>query len=476
MLQRRSHRVTHISPLNMKAVLWLTLLFYGLIHAGVPTKRQTPVENNPLGTPNLVVNGNFTDGTSGWVVEPSGTIQNGMLCITVPANTFPNASFIHTTNNFTEVKNDVYFLNFTAYASHAVNLWLQTSGFDPSAGGAPVDPNLNTTECPLTTTAHAFTFPFSPANQENNSTLTFNLGGNNVTTNICIGNISLHRINRLPYYQETGPSIKVNQVGYLPDGPKHATLVSQSKQAVTWQLLDSSGSVVSSGKTVPYGNDTSSGLNVHTIDFTSYTQIGSSYTLAAVGGKNSFPFAISSTLYDSLRQDSMQFFYQQRSGIAIDGQLVGNEYARAAGHLQVAPNQVCVADLFDLHVAYKQRLMFERVILLFRASTNGNRTSLTSSHGRATIRLMSLRDGKAHSEGYLLANANPSLGMMPVIRASMSSMGEYPPRSCSWHTNALCIPPTYLRHRWETAPCAFPSGAMVILISWTKLGGRCRSC
>lgn len=324
---------------EMHCFLWLTALWQGLASAKVLIGRQTPVENNPFGTPNLVVNGNFTDGTAGWKVQPSGRIVDGMLCVTVPANTYPNASFISTTNNFTEVKNDVYFLNFTAYASHATNLWLQTTGFDPSAGGAPVGPNLNTTQCPLSTTVHGFTFPFSPANQENNSTLTFNLGGNNVTTDICIGNVSLHRINRFPYHQETGPAIKINQVGYLPNGPKGATLVNPSNSSVTWQLHDNSGKVVSSGSTVPYGNDTSSGLNVHTIDFSSYSQAGSGFVLSTPGA-TSFPFPISPTLYETLRQDSMQFFYQQRSGIAIDAELVGYQYARPAGHIQIPPNQV----------------------------------------------------------------------------------------------------------------------------------------
>lgn len=322
------------------SLLCSTVLYLGqgLASARVLVGRQTPVENNPIGTPNLAINGNFTNGTSGWNIQPGGTIRDGMVCVTVPAGTAANASFISTTNNFTQVKNDVYFLNFTAYASHATNLWLQTTGSDPSAGGAPVDPNLNTTECPLSTTAHGFTFPFSPANQENNSTLTFNLGGNNVTTEICIGNISLHRINRLPYYQQTGPAIKINQVGYLPTGPKGATLVSPSNSSITWQLLDTSGNVACSGKTVPYGNDTSSGLNVHTIDFSEYSGQGQGFILS-ISSATSFPFDISSTLYQSLRQDSMQFFYQQRSGIAIDAELVGHRYARPAGHVQVLPNQ-----------------------------------------------------------------------------------------------------------------------------------------
>lgn len=322
-------------------ILLLTTLLPALATCDRFAKRQTPVENNPLGTSNLVANGNFINGTSGWLVQPSGSIGDGRLCVNVSANTLPNASYIQTTNNFTQIKNDIYFLNFTASASHATNIWIQTNGYDPSAGGAPVDPNLNTTQVPLTTSLHSFSYPFSPANQENNSTLTFFLGGGDFTNEICIGNISLHRINRLPYYQETGPAIKVNQVGYLPNGPKHATVVSQSNSSLAWHLQDRTGALVASGQTVSFGNDTSSGVDVHTIDFSSYTGRGSGYVLKTGGGAASYPFAISSSLYESLRQDSMQFFYQQRSGIAIDADLVGTQYARPAGHVQVAPNQVC---------------------------------------------------------------------------------------------------------------------------------------
>jgi endoglucanase len=318
----------------------LTVLSPALASCGGLGKRQTPVEQNALGTPNLVHNGSFTAGTPGWIVHPPASIRDGMLCVVVPADTAANASYIQTTQNFTQIKNDIYYLNFTAFATHATNLWIQTNGYDPSAGGAPVAPNLNTTQVPLTTSIEQFTFPFSPANQENNSTLTFFLGGNHVTNEICIGNVSLHRINRLPYHQDRGPSIKVNQHGYLPNGPKHATVVSQSDLSLTWSLYDHAGELAASGHTIPFGNDTGSGLNSHTVDFSNYTKQGSGYVLKVAGREASYPFAISSTLYTSLRQDSMQFFYQQRSGIAIDAELVGYQYARPAGHVGIFPNLV----------------------------------------------------------------------------------------------------------------------------------------
>lgn len=275
-------------------------------------------------------------------MQPAGAMQNDFLCVTVPPNTAANASFLKTTNNFTEVKNDIYYLNFTAYASRAVNLRLNTQGSDPSAGGAPVNPNLNTTRSPLTTSPHAFTFPYSPANQGDNTTLTIFLGGSSVTTKICFANISIHRINRLPYYQDTGSAVKVNQLGYLPNGPKVASLVTQSKSAIKWTLEDITGAAVAAGMSTPFGNDTASGNNAHTIDFSTFSQEGSGFVLTTGTAGTSYPFSISATLYDGLRQDAMQFFYQQRSGIAIDAELAGTQYARPAGHVQIPPNTACI--------------------------------------------------------------------------------------------------------------------------------------
>ncbi|MFI8763473.1 glycoside hydrolase family 9 protein [Streptomyces sp. NPDC053792] len=133
-------------------------------------------------------------------------------------------------------------------------------------------------------------------------------------------------------------AVRVNQVGYLPDGPKRATVVTTATQSLTWQLRNAAGTVVASGSTVPHGADTPSGQSVQTADFSSYQTTGSGYVLA-VDGSSSAPFDIRADLYDALRSDSMAFFHHQRSGIAIDASLVGTAYARPAGHLGVAPNQ-----------------------------------------------------------------------------------------------------------------------------------------
>uniref|UniRef100_A0AAU2VF47 Endoglucanase n=1 Tax=Streptomyces sp. NBC_00003 TaxID=2903608 RepID=A0AAU2VF47_9ACTN len=137
---------------------------------------------------------------------------------------------------------------------------------------------------------------------------------------------------------DAATDVRVNQLGYLPDGPKRATVVSSATGPLPWQLRDSSGSVVASGNTTVHGADQASGQSTHLVDFGAYTAAGTGFTLA-VGGQASHPFDISASLYDGLRADSMSFFYQQRSGIAIDAALAGDAYARPAGHLGVAPNK-----------------------------------------------------------------------------------------------------------------------------------------
>ncbi|MCH8566280.1 glycoside hydrolase family 9 protein [Nesterenkonia sp. LB17] len=136
---------------------------------------------------------------------------------------------------------------------------------------------------------------------------------------------------------ETGPRVRVNQLGYLPDGPKRATLVSDQTEAVSWQLLDDDGGLAAQGESTPQGFDPSAGLDVHTIDFSDHGDSGAGYTLTAEG-EQSYPFDITEDLYTPLRHDALNVYYTHRSGIAIepievDGSLERQEYERPAGHV-----------------------------------------------------------------------------------------------------------------------------------------------
>ncbi|MFC7328700.1 glycoside hydrolase family 9 protein [Marinactinospora rubrisoli] len=140
-----------------------------------------------------------------------------------------------------------------------------------------------------------------------------------------------------PAHADTGPRVQVNQVGYLPDGPKNATVVTDATQPLSWELRTADGTVAAEGRTVPRGHDASSAQNVHTVDFTGHTAAGQGYTLA-VDGEVSHPFTIADDIYRQLPVDALSFYYPQRSGIEIQDAIAPG-YGRPAGHVGTAPNQ-----------------------------------------------------------------------------------------------------------------------------------------
>lgn len=130
--------------------------------------------------------------------------------------------------------------------------------------------------------------------------------------------------------------IMTNQVGYLTDRAKRATLLSDSKSAVDFDIIDDSGKSVYSGKSEPFGTDKDSGDNVHILDFTGLDDAGT-YTIETEDGDKSRKFTVGdSSVYSSLLYDALNYFYQNRSGIEIESKYISSgdkdKLARAAGH------------------------------------------------------------------------------------------------------------------------------------------------
>lgn len=130
--------------------------------------------------------------------------------------------------------------------------------------------------------------------------------------------------------------IMTNQVGYLTDRAKRATLLSDSKSAVDFEIIDDSGKSVYSGKSEPFGADKDSGDNVHILDFTGLDDAGT-YTIETEDGDKSRKFTVGdSSVYSSLLYDALNYFYQNRSGIEIESKYISSgdkdKLARSAGH------------------------------------------------------------------------------------------------------------------------------------------------
>ncbi|MHA7176172.1 glycoside hydrolase family 9 protein [Arthrobacter sp. Sr24] len=181
-------------------------------------------------------------------------------------------------------------------------------------------------------------FPSTDAETPGLGEVSFQLGGSPEPWTFSLDNVSLlSGTVAQKFTPETGPRVRVNQVGYLPDGPKQATLVTDASDGVEWKLLGAGGVVMVVGQTVPAGIDVTAGLNVHELDFSTYNKPGT-YTLVA-DGEESYSFVIDESIYQQLRYDAMNYFYPVRSGIAIDGSVMvgqpdSEKYTRPAGHVE----------------------------------------------------------------------------------------------------------------------------------------------
>ncbi|WP_326554199.1 glycoside hydrolase family 9 protein [Micromonospora sp. NBC_01813] len=289
----------------------------------------------PPGGAEQIKNGDFSDGTTNWVsYGTTGTrVVDGRLCATVPAGLANPWDAGVLQEGVPLIAGEEYTIAFEASAEPAANVRAVVQlGADPYTGYFGRD-------LALTGEPQRIEQTFVASEDTDRAQVAFQLGGNTEAYTFCLDDVSLLGGEEEPPYQpETGPRVRVNQVGYLPGGPKNATIVTDAADPLGWALHDADGTVVASGTSSPRGLDAASGEQTHTVDFSAYRGTGTGFTMVA-DGETSYPFTISADIYQQLRSDALQFFYIQRSGIAIDGDLVGDEYARPAGHVGIAPNQ-----------------------------------------------------------------------------------------------------------------------------------------
>jgi endoglucanase len=279
-----------------------------------------------------IVNGTFDTTAAPWWSTGNLTpsVATGMACTPVPAGGDPWNAIIGQ-DDIALLAGESYTFSFRASASAPVVVRALIQ--HPTTFATQVDEHPS-----LSADAQTFSYTFTSTVDLPNAQVAFQIGGAAGAWTFCLDDVSLTGGAAPPVYTpDTGPRVRVNQVAYLPSGPKNATLVTDATTAMPWQLTSSSGAVVASGQTTPRGVDPTSGQNVHSIDFGGYTASGTGFTLVA-DGETSHPFDISGDAYAALRLDALKFYYTQRSGIAIDDSLRPG-YGRPAGHVGVAPNQ-----------------------------------------------------------------------------------------------------------------------------------------
>ncbi|MFI0450372.1 glycoside hydrolase family 9 protein [Actinomadura sp. 6N118] len=283
--------------------------------------------------PEQIRNGTFDTTAEPWwhTGNLAFDISSGRLCSDIPAGTVNPWDAIIGLDGIPLVKDETYAFKFFATGTPAktakaliqlpVDPWTQYLGANPE----------------LSVSGNTYTYTFTSPVDIPNAQVAFQLGGSATAWRFCLDDVSLKGGAEPDVYKpDTGPRVRVNQVAYLPKGPKNATVVTTSETALPWKV-ERDGAVVAEGTTKPRGLDASSGQNVHSIDFSSYTTTGTGFTLTA-DGETSRPFDISATAYERLKADALKFYYTQRSGTAIDDGLRPG-YGRPAGHVGVSPNQ-----------------------------------------------------------------------------------------------------------------------------------------
>ncbi|WP_210587209.1 glycoside hydrolase family 9 protein [Streptomyces sp. GESEQ-35] len=280
-------------------------------------------------------NGTFDTTTDPWWTTSNVTaaLSGGQLCADVPGGTANRWDAAVGQNDITLVKGESYRISFTANGAPEGHVVRAVVGLSvaPYDTWFEVSPQLSASG-----TSYAYTFT-SPVDTTQGQ-VGFQLGGQADDWRFCMDDVSLlGGVEPEPYEPDTGPRVRVNQVAYLPSGPKNATLVTDSTGRLPWQLKNAAGTTVAHGWTVPRGTDASSAQNVQSIDFGTYPGRGQGFTLVA-DGEASRPFDIDARAYEQLRLDTVKYYYTQRSGLSIRDDLRPG-YGRPAGHVNVAPNQ-----------------------------------------------------------------------------------------------------------------------------------------
>lgn len=126
------------------------------------------------------------------------------------------------------------------------------------------------------------------------------------------------------------PAIRLNQVGFETVGPKAVTVVDPGAAPLPWTITDATGGVLMSGRTRVLGLDATSGDHAHLVRFDALRAI-QDFTLTV--GPHRRAIRVSDTPFDQVKRDAMVFFYENRSGIAIEAAHVARpDLARPAGH------------------------------------------------------------------------------------------------------------------------------------------------
>lgn len=134
-------------------------------------------------------------------------------------------------------------------------------------------------------------------------------------------------------FAEPSLDIKIDQVGYLPQQPKSAFIVSRKAQGPFQVRRVSDKHVVFKGRLGKAVQDPDSGDSLREADFSNLQKEGR-YVLIVPGVGESFPFEISTRVYSEAYYLCMRSYYGQRCGVKVDLGPRFPEYHHEACHTE----------------------------------------------------------------------------------------------------------------------------------------------
>lgn len=275
----------------------------------------------------LLRNPDFRQGSNGWwALGAPWKVKDGQACVLIDRPGSNAWDVILGQGKVALKQGREYTVSFTASASEPT--WLRPLlQFDAAPWTTYFAQNI-----PIGTTPQPVRLSFTMRyGDDDKAGFQFQLGGRKAAT-MCISQVSLDDALAAapaappappapavpPAVPEAAPPgtalkrVRLNQLGYLPQAPKRATIASNAPAPLPWQLRNARGQVVAEGRTRVFGVNQASGEAVHIADFSSFTASGSSYVLSA-GLETSHPFRIGTDIYRKLRVDAQAFFQQNRS-------------------------------------------------------------------------------------------------------------------------------------------------------------------
>ncbi|MAQ94343.1 MAG: cellulase [Rhodothermaceae bacterium] len=124
-------------------------------------------------------------------------------------------------------------------------------------------------------------------------------------------------------------AIRLNQVGFYPDGPKVAVVVGAGEAAVSIRP-EGGGDAVWTGTLGPARTWSASGETVRRVDFSDVTAPGT-YVVEVDGVGASYPFEVREAVHEQAARAALKSFYFQRASTDLPEAFAG-PWARVGGH------------------------------------------------------------------------------------------------------------------------------------------------